>query len=570
MYTASRALLDALVGHGVSHLFVNFGSDHAALIEAILEARELGEAVPNVITCPNEMVALSAAHGFWLASGVAQAVLVHVECGTQALAGAVHSADKGRAPVLIFAGMSPVTLHGELKGSRNEFAMWLQDVHDQRGIVRGYMRYDNEVRTGHNMKELVHRAFQFAMSDPKGPVYLMAPREVLEQEVARTPEDAALWRPIEPTALSAAGVEEIGKALLNAERPLVVTSYLGRNPAAVASLVALCEKLGVGVHEACPSAMNFPHDNPLYQGNQWNQPYQCEALAAADLILVIDSDVPWIPNNSKPSPDACILHIDIDPLKQQMPHWRIAATRSFRADAETALRQLLGWLEQSNLDEAKSAANREFWVDLNAKRARQLAELELMPDEIITSEYAVSRFRRFLDSDMIVVNEAISNYHVVFDHLAVSQPGQIHASNSGSLGWNGGAALGMKLARPEATPVVFTGDGSFMFSLPETVHWMSRKFDAPFLTVLFNNRGWKSPKSSTLAMYPAGRASKLPQFDTSFEPAPDYGGIAAAAGGSWAIRVEDPREIDNAYKEALRIVREEKRSAVIELVLAHH
>ncbi len=209
------------------------------------------------------MVGMSAAHGYWLASGVPQAVVVHVECGTQALAGAVHNADKGRAPMLIFAGSSPFTQHGELRGSRNEFIQWVQDVYDQRGIVRGYMRYDNEIRTGRNIKELVHRALQFASSDPKGPTYLMGAREVMEEEVSPTPDDAARWRPIEPAALSPQGVETIGTALMTAKRPLVVTSYVGRNPAAVAPLVALCERLGIGVLDSVPNAMNFPASSLL-------------------------------------------------------------------------------------------------------------------------------------------------------------------------------------------------------------------------------------------------------------------------------------------------------------------
>jgi acetolactate synthase-1/2/3 large subunit len=140
------------------------------------------------------MVGMSAAHGYWQASGVPQAVVVHVECGTQALAGALHNAAKGRAPMVIFAGASPYTQHGELKGSRNEFIQWIQDVHDQRGLVRGYMKYDNELRTGRNVKEIVHRALQFANSDPKGPVYLMGAREVMEEEVEPTPNDVVSWQ----------------------------------------------------------------------------------------------------------------------------------------------------------------------------------------------------------------------------------------------------------------------------------------------------------------------------------------------------------------------------------------
>src|SRR5579871_4581419 len=178
MYTASTAFLEALTEAGVSYIFANWGSDHPALLEALAEARATGRQVPEVITCPNEMVALSAAHGYAQVSGRAQAVIVHVECGTQSLAGAVHNAAKGRVPAFVFAGTSPFSQGGELRGSRNEFIHWIQDVHDQRGIVRGYMRYTNEVRSGRNIKQLVHRAMQFAHSDPKGPVYLVAAREV--------------------------------------------------------------------------------------------------------------------------------------------------------------------------------------------------------------------------------------------------------------------------------------------------------------------------------------------------------------------------------------------------------
>src|SRR5262249_41680330 len=101
MYTASTALIEALSEAGVSYLFANLGSDNPGIIEAMAEARATGRPTPQLITCPNEMVALSAAHGYAQVTGRAQAVLVHVECGTQALAGAIHNAAKGRIPVLI-------------------------------------------------------------------------------------------------------------------------------------------------------------------------------------------------------------------------------------------------------------------------------------------------------------------------------------------------------------------------------------------------------------------------------------------------------------------------------------
>ena len=571
MYTTSSAFLDALVEAKVSFIFANVGSDHPALIEAIAEARATGRAVPEVITCPNEMVGMSAAHGCWQASGVPQAVVVHVECGTQALAGAVHNAAKGRAPMLVFAGASPFTQHGELRGSRNEFIQWIQDVHDQRGLVRGYMRYDNELRTGRNVKELVHRAMQFALSDPKGPVYLMGAREVMEEEVAPTPDDAAAWRPIEPAALAGGAVARIGAALAGARRPLVVTSFIGRNTAAVAPLTALCRRLGMGVLESVPNAMNFPHTDPLYQGNQWNQPVQNRVLAEADVVLVIDSDVPWIPTVSRPADSARIFHIDIDPLKQAMPLWHIKAEGVFRADAETALGQIGAWLDANPPDAGAVQARAGHYAALHAEREQGLAALERRPEGgALTAEYVVARLRAAADDSVLFLNEGISHYHTVFNHLALDRPGAIFTSGGGSLGWNGGAALGVKMARPDSTVVALTGDGSFMFTVPSSVHWMARRYAAPFVQVIFNNRGWKSPKLSTLAVHPHGYAAQANQIDTSFEPPPDYVGIAAAAGGAWGRQLRDPAEVDEALAEALRVVREERRCAVLDVWLDHH
>src|SRR5215470_16564329 len=196
MYTAGAALIEALHEAGVSFIFANLGSDHPAIVESLAEASATGRPAPKLIACPNEMVALSAAHGFAQVTGRAQAVLVHVECGTQALAGALHNAAKGRVPVLIFAGASPFTQEGEMRGSRNEFIHWIQDVFDQRGLVRGYVKYNHEIRTGQNIKQIVHRALQFAHSDPKGPVYLMAAREVMEQDVSPISVDVERWPPL--------------------------------------------------------------------------------------------------------------------------------------------------------------------------------------------------------------------------------------------------------------------------------------------------------------------------------------------------------------------------------------
>lgn len=108
------------------------------------------------------------ADGYARLTNKPQCVIVHVDVGTQALGAAVHNASAGRAPVLIFAGLSPYTIEGELRVSRAEFIHWLQDVPDQRSTVAQYCGYTAEIKTGKNVKQLVNRALQFAMSAPKG------------------------------------------------------------------------------------------------------------------------------------------------------------------------------------------------------------------------------------------------------------------------------------------------------------------------------------------------------------------------------------------------------------------
>lgn len=566
LYTGGSALIEALNDAGITHLFVNLGSDHPAIMEALAYCKKTGLPAPKVITCPNEMVALSCAQGFTQLTGRPQAVLIHVDCGTQALAGAIHNVAKCRVPVLILAGASPATQEGELRGSRNEFIHWLQDVPDQRGIVRGYMKYDNELRTARNMKQMVHRSLQIATSDPKGPVYLMAAREVFEEEIPAIEVDQKQWQQIAALPLPDDGLDELMESLLAAKRPLVVTSYLGRSAAAVQELVRLCERVGIGVHESCPNYMNFPSDHGCYLGQQGNEKVQTAALAEADLVLVLDSDVPWIPLFNRPSDGAKIVHIDIDPIKEKTPLWYIPAAQVFRADCATALRQMNRRLDGIKLDEAAVSERSAHYGAMHEAWTKALTEKE-QPKAGITPEYLTACVRRATDRDTIIVNEGITNYSVITNHMMCTQPGTRFTSGASSLGWNGGAAVGMKMAAPEKTVVCMTGDGSYMFSIPSTVHWISRKYQAPFLTVVFNNGGWRAPRFSMLGVHPDGYGSREADINIAFDPTPQYADIAAAAGGAYARKVEKVEEVEAAIVEALRVVREEKRSAVLDVVL---
>jgi thiamine pyrophosphate-dependent acetolactate synthase large subunit-like protein len=195
---------------GITACFVNVGSDHPSIIEAIVKGkRERPEKWPRFITCPSEITAISMADGYARFSGRPQAVVVHVDVGTQALGQGLHNASVARVPVFILAGLCPYTEAGEMTGSRTEYMHWLQEAPDQKAIVRQYCRYTGEIRTGLNVKQTIARALQFANSGPKGPVYVASARETLAEQI-ETPYilDQEQWKAVGPGALPVDAVEE--------------------------------------------------------------------------------------------------------------------------------------------------------------------------------------------------------------------------------------------------------------------------------------------------------------------------------------------------------------------------
>ena len=279
------------------------------------------------------------ADGYARVTGRAQAVLVHVDVGTQALGQGIHNASIGRAPVFIFAGLCPFTESGELLGSRTEYMHWLQEAPDQKAIVRQYCRYVGEVRTGLNMKQTIGRALQFANSTPKGPVYVASAREVLAEEIQPYSLNQEQWVPIGPSALPADAVHDIATALVQAERPLIITGYSGRDRRTPELLVALADLIpGIRVHDTGGSDVCFPASHIASEGFRLSFD---ECTKDADVIFLLDCDVPWIPSRNPPPNCAKIYHVDCDPLNQQLPVSFFPAHGRWKAESFTALTQLV-------------------------------------------------------------------------------------------------------------------------------------------------------------------------------------------------------------------------------------
>jgi acetolactate synthase-1/2/3 large subunit len=171
---------------------------------------------------------------------------------------------------------------------------------------------------------------------------------------------------------------------------------------------------------------------------------------------------------------------------------------------------------------------------------------------------------RLLDKDTILVNE----YPTVLEEMTIEQPGRYFGNASaGGLGWGLGAALGAKLAVPDKTVICMLGDGSYMFGNPTAGHFVSEAMRLPVLFIIANNARWAAVHRSTLATYPKGHAAamKQPPFAT-LEPSPRFEHVIQASGGH-GERVENPKDLMPALERALKVVKEEKRQALVNVCL---
>ncbi|KAK8872582.1 thiamine pyrophosphate enzyme [Apiospora arundinis] len=578
MYTASFAFFEAIWEAGVTHCFVNLGSDHPSIIEAMVKGQnEKKGQFPRIITCPNEMVAMSMADGYARLTGKPQVVIVHVDVGTQGLGAAVHNASTGRAPVLVFAGMSPFTLEGEMRGSRTEYIHWIQDVPDQKQIIGQYCRYSAEVKTGRNIKQMVNRALQFATSDPQGPVYLIGAREVMEEDIEPYHLEQGVWDRVELGGLPQRAVVQIAEALVGAKKPLLITGYSGRNHQVPPALVELANTVkGLRVLDTGGSDMCFPATHPGWLGLRFGVDTE---IREADVIVILDCDVPWIPTQCKPAADAKVFHIDVDPLKQMMPLFYVPAQHRYRADALTSVEQVTTHLKTSLSSQLNSDAFSKSWDALVAAHKAKLDDIAARTKPTAEGEFGTGHLCRTLKSlvpqDTLWAVEAVTNTAFVHDNLQPETPGSWLNCGGGGLGWSGGAALGIKLASDALAGgqgkgkfvVQVVGDGTFLFSVPGSVYWISRRYGIPVLTIVLNNKGWNAPRKSMMLVHPEGLGSKATneEINISFDPVPDFSGIAkAAAGGElFAAKVERAADLEGVLKEAIEAVKG-GRSAVLD------
>src|SRR5215472_4054099 len=566
-YSAAHYFLEGLVDLGVDYIFANLGTDHVSLIEEIARWDNEGRKHPDVILCPHEVVAVHMAGGYALATGRCQAVLVHVDAGTANACMAIQNLFRYRLPVMVFAGRAPHTLHGELRGSRDTYVHFVQDPFDIASIVRPYVKWEYSLPSGVVVKEALARASAFAHSDPPGPVYMMLPRETLAEEwdeAAMPAYPPARYGHVRAGGIEPARAEAVAAQLMAAANPVAFAAYLGRRPGAVAALDQLARACGIRVVDFSSIDLNIPHDSPCYAGSD-----PLPLLEDADLGLLLDTDVPFVPQ-SKRAREMKWIQIDIDPLKSDFPMWGFATDMRIQGDSAIILRQVLDAVE-ARADDAyrkRVAARMAQWSGAREQAASHRAAISA--DKGVTGAlnpaFLFATLGRKLAQDDVVLNEAIRNAPILQEHLPRTRPRSYVGLAGGGLGFSGGMALGLRLAQPTSRVVQVIGDGGFHFSSPDSVYAVAQQYQLPIFTVMADNGGWQAVKSATQRVYPKGIAAETDQFLSRLTSGRqgerrDFSEVAKAFGAHGEC-VSEPDELAAAIDRCLAAV-DDGKAAVL-------
>ncbi|MEM0113484.1 MAG: thiamine pyrophosphate-requiring protein [Metallosphaera sp.] len=523
--TSAGVILHGLKERGVDKIFMVSGTDYAAFIEEKVRDPSL----PDFVVVPHEITAASMALGYSLA-GKLGVVAVHTIPGTLNALGVISNAFTSRVPLLVLAGRSPYTEEGS-PASRNLRIHWTQEARDQGELGRQYTKWDFEIRDPCQTSTALSRAVQIALSEPRGPVYLTVPREVSIKE-ARS--NQVTMSPYEPGP-SRKSIGEAERLISESEKPVIIAWRAGRRREWYDALQRFAEKLGAPVLNYVGEVVNYPSKGKLALDRL--------DLREADLLIVVESEVPWIPKRVKVN--SPVIKIDVEPSHSYIPYY------GFRCDVCIQSTPLA-------LDELQ-IKGKDRWTEEIEERVRRQREEKTV--EVTRFQSSQKVHPRLLSWYVSQLHSTIVNEYPFNPRYGDFEFGQYFGDLAeGYLGWALGAGLGIKMGS-DRDVIITTGDGSFVFGVPEAFYYVAASYSLPVMVVIYDNGGWLASAEAVEEVFPEGLAKAKKVFPGADFKRYNIGETVKAFGGYFKL-AESPDEVKAALNEGWHNVKKGNISVV--------
>jgi acetolactate synthase-1/2/3 large subunit len=522
--TGGEWVVEALAAEGVRHVFGIPGVHNLAVYDAL--GRQ--SAITHVLA-RHEQGAAFMADGYARASGRPGIVLVTTGPGaTNALTPLVE-AYASSVPVVVVMSDVAASLVGRDLGV-------LHEVPNQIDCFRPVTRMAELVTRGRDIPGAIAGAFDLLRSGRPGPIALSIPNDLLGARVEAVVRASAGARP--PCHVN--DVAEAAARLRAARRPLVIAGGGVIAAEATAELLALARRLGAPVVTTVMGRGALDERDPLWQGVLPNRRATEAAIKAADVVLAVGCrfahrSTQGLLLNLSFAPEQTLIHLDLDPgVIGKLFKPQVAVV----GDARDGLARLL-----EALGTAREASPEAGRVDTTWDRA-WLAGLRGAASRLYTPELAgfMDTLRGALPDDAIVVCDQTGVNYWMEWRFPVRRPRTfLYPIGSATLGYGLPAAIGAKVARPDAPVVVVVGDGGLMFSLGELA--TAVKYRLPVVVLLMNDDRYGAIKWLQEKMF-EGRWGEADLAN------PDFIALARAF-GMRAERVPDVAALPAALASAL-------------------
>ena len=556
----------------IEYVSFNPGSTFRGLHDSIVNY--LGNNKPETIMCNHEGIAIAFAQGYEKVAGKPMAVIVHDVVGLLHCAMHIYGAWLDKSSILILGGTGPVDTEKRRPGID-----WTHTALVEGNVVRDYVKFDDQPSSLAGVPNALLRAYQIAIAEPKGPVYVgldVGLQEELLTAKVSLPSMKRYPNPSSPQA-DADTIERMAKLLVKASNPVVIASRMGRNPAAVPSLIALAELLALPVIDS--GKFNIPDTHPLNLSGAAG-----ELLKEADVILALDvpnlqGSITATETQDRQStrsiiPEKCqIIHISLDHLPTKS--WSQSYGRLMPVDipvtADTALvlppltaacKELL--TEKRRVELKKRFDNLKAMHKALRGKWQTMAENEKNKSPLTFPWIAKQVWEVIKDEDWALVN---GNFGGWARRLWDGEESYRYAG-SGGLGSGMGHALGAALAhrREGRLCINFQTDGDLLYA-PSAL-WTAAHHQIPLLVIMNNNHSYYNSEAHQGAIATnRGRPAKNQGIGTRIEnPNVDFAGLARSFGLYGVGPIEKPGDLLPAIEEAVKVVKKKKQLALVDVV----
>ena len=564
----SDFMTDVMKSLNIDYVFSNPGSSFLGLHESLVNYG--GNKSPEFITCMHEESAVAMANGYYKAAGRPAATLCHSTVGLQHAAMALYNAWCDRVPLITILGN---TLDLTSRAGGND---WRHSAQDPVGMVRDFVKWDDQPTTLQGFGESLVHGYKIACTPPMEPIAIVADSDLQEMEL---PDRAGLsipkYTPSQMPQGEAGAVREAARMLVAAERPVIIADRMARTPEGLRLLVELAELVNAPVLDLA-SRQNMPTTHYLYQNAS-----RGALLSQADMVLGLEVTDFWGQINQfkrgektgtlRVKDGTKLVTIGVNDLYMKSNYQdfqRYAPVDlSISGDGEATLPALIDAVKVAMTAERKSSlpGRAEKFRKLHAENyeaARQAAAIGWDASPVSTSRLCMELWQAINAEDWALVSVGasegfVSNWPHRLWHFEKHHQ-YLGYGAGGGVGYGLPAAVGAALANKALGrfSVNIQCDGDFMYA--NGALWTAAHHRIPLLTVMHNNRAYA--QESMLVQGMANRRNRgidTSKIGTAIEdPFIDYAKVAQGLGVWSEGPITDPAKLGPALRRAVQIVKQ--------------